>query len=307
MNPIDAVRINFNPDQLLLLNICLAFLLFGVALDLRVTHFKEIVRSPKSTLIGLFSQWILLPVLTISLILIAEPPVSIALGMALVAACPGGNVSNYAVHLAGANAALSVTLTSISTLGAILLTPVYFTLLSHLIPGSEAYAGTIQVDTGQMLRTILQLILLPIVLGMGLRWRFPAFTARIRPAVGLLSMTIFMGFVVVAIYANFQQIVDYLHLVFLLVFLHNCLALSAGYWLARWNNLPEADIRAISIETGIQNSGLGLILIFNFFDGLGGMAMVAAWWGVWHLISAFLLAGWWRRHRSTAKNKPYLN
>ncbi|PHN01433.1 bile acid:sodium symporter family protein [Flavilitoribacter nigricans] len=296
MNPIDAVRINFNPDQLFLLNICLAFLLFGVALDLRLDHFREILKSPKSTIIGLSSQWILLPALTISLILIVQPPVSIALGMALVAACPGGNVSNYAVHLAGANAALSVTLTSISTLGAILLTPLYFSWLSQLIPGSEAYAGTIQVDSGQMLSTILQLILVPIVLGMGLRWRFPEFTAKIRRPVGILSMTIFLGFVFVAVYANFQQIVDYLHLVFLLVLMHNFLALTGGYWFARWNKLPPADIRAISIETGIQNSGLGLILIFNFFDGLGGMAMIAAWWGIWHLISAFSIATWWRRH-----------
>lgn len=294
MTSIDAVSINFNADQLFLLNICLAFLLFGVALDLRVAHFKEIINSPKSTIIGLFSQWLLLPTMTISLILIVQPPVSIALGMALVAACPGGNVSNYAVHLAGANAALSVTLTSISTLGAILLTPLYFTYLSQLIPGSEVYAEAIQVDSRQMLKTIFQLILLPIVLGMGMQWRLPEFTAKIRRPVGILSMAIFLGFVLVAMYANFQQIVDYLHLVFMLVFIHNLLALTGGYWLAQWNKLSQADTRAISIETGIQNSGLGLILIFNFFDGLGGMAMIAAWWGIWHLISAFSIASWWR-------------
>lgn len=303
MNAIDAVRINFNPEQLILLNICLAFLLFGVALDLRLSHFRQVLQSPKSTLIGLFSQWVLLPILTISLILIAQPPVSIALGMALVAACPGGNVSNYAVHLAGANAALSVTLTSISTLGAILLTPIYFTGLSRIIPGSEIYASTIQVDPSQMLSTILQLILVPILLGMGMRWRFPKFTARIRQTVGILSMTIFLGFVFFAVYGNFQNIVDYLHLVFLLVFMHNLLALTGGYWLARLNKLSQADTRAISIETGIQNSGLGLILIFNFFDGLGGMAMIAAWWGIWHLISAFSLASWWRRHKKEIKKE----
>lgn len=299
MNPIDAVKINFNPEQLFLLNICLAFLLFGVALDLRLDHFREIVRSPRSTLIGLLSQWVLLPLLTLSLIFLTAPPVSIALGMALVAACPGGNVSNYAVHLAGANSALSVTLTSISTLAAILVTPLYFAVLSRLIPGSEVYAQSIKVDPGQMVSTIVQLILLPLALGMGMQWRFPKFTARIRRAVGMISMTIFLGFVVMAIYANFQQIVNYLHLVFLLVLMHNSLALSGGYLLAYWNKLPEEDCRAISIETGIQNSGLGLILIFNFFDGLGGMAMVAAWWGIWHLISAFSLASWWRR-RNTA-------
>lgn len=303
MNPIDAVTINFSPEQLVLLNLCLAFLLFGVALDLRTDHFRHILRSPKATLIGLSAQWLLLPAMTISLILLAQPPVSIALGMALVAACPGGNVSNYAVHLADGNAALSVTLTSLSTLGAILLTPLYFNWLSHLIPGSEAYADTIRVEPVQMMRTVLQLILLPILLGMGLRRQFPIFTARIRRAVGLLSMTIFLAFIFVAVYANYQYIADYLHLVFFLVFIHNLLALTGGYWLARWNSLPTADIRAISIETGIQNSGLGLILIFNFFDGLGGMAMIAAWWGIWHLISAFSVASWWRYQKKNADDK----
>ncbi|MCB0628784.1 MAG: bile acid:sodium symporter family protein [Saprospiraceae bacterium] len=295
MDAIDAVKINFNPDQLFLLNICLAFLLFGVALDLRLDHFREIMRTPKAALIGLISQWVVLPILTLSLILLAQPPVSISLGMALVAACPGGNVSNYAVHLARANVALSVTLTSISTLGAILLTPLYFAILSRLIPGSEVYTQTIQVETGQVISTILQLIVVPVILGMSMQYFFPRFAARIKRAVSILSMIIFLGFVVVAIYANFQQIVNYLHLVFFLVFFHNLLALSGGYWFAKWNRLDRSDIRAISIETGIQNSGLGLILIFNFFDGLGGMAMVAAWWGVWHLISAFSLANWWRR------------
>ena len=295
MDPIDAVKINFNPEQLFFLNICLAFLLFGVALDLKVNHFRDIVQAPKATLVGLISQWILLPLLTIGLIYVIQPPVSIALGMALVAACPGGNVSNYAVHLAKGNAALSVTLTSISTFAAILATPFYFMVLGKLIPGSEIYANTIQVEWIQILVTILQIILLPLVLGMLLQWRFPKFTAKIRRGVGILSMVIFIGFVLVAVRANFQQIIDYVHLVFLLVFLHNLLALAGGYWLAKWNNLSQKDARAISIETGIQNSGLGLILIFNFFNGLGGMAMVAAWWGVWHLISAFSLANWWRR------------
>jgi bile acid:Na+ symporter, BASS family len=128
-------------------------------------------------------------------------------------------------------------------------------------------------------------------------YRFPAFAAKIRRPVRQLSMLIFLGFVVFAVRGNFDNIVDYLHLIFLLVLAHNAIALVSGYWWAKANRLPRADARAISIETGIQNSGLGLILIFNFFDGLGGMAMIAAWWGVWHLISAFGLAMLWRQRR----------
>lgn len=295
MENIDRIVINFNPQQLFLLNLCLAFLMFGVALDLRVDNFKRLFRQPKAPLIGLTSQLLLLPLLTLGLIVLFRPPASIALGMLLVAACPGGNVSNFAVHLAGANAALSVLLTSITTLGAVFITPLYFTLLAPLVIDGTGLAHPIYVAPYDMVRTIVQLILLPLALGMALHYRFPAFTERIRRPVRFASLFIFVGFVVAAVHANFDNLVNYLHLVFLLVLVHNAVALSTGYVFARANGLAQADARAIAIETGIQNSGLGLILIFNFFDGLGGMAMIAAWWGIWHLISAFALAMYWSR------------
>ncbi len=295
MDTIDQVRINFNPEQLLLLNICLAFLMFGVALDLRIDNFKEILNRPKAPLVGLFSQWILLPILTLCLIYLLQPPTSIALGMVLIAACPGGNVSNYAVHLSGANAALSVLLTSISTLAAIIVTPLYFTWLTPMIPGYEAYQASIYVDPIKMFSTIFQLILVPLFLGMFINTQYPVFTDRIRKIVKILSMTIFLSFVAFALMGNFENIQKHLHLVFFLVLIHNSLALVMGFWFAKANKLPKGDSRAISIETGIQNSGLALILIFNFFDGLGGMAMIAAWWGIWHLLSAFSLAMWWKQ------------
>ena len=294
MQAIDSVQINFNQDQLLLLNICLAFLMFGVALDLRFDNFRALARSPKAPLVGLSSQLILLPILTLGLVFFFRPSPSIALGMVLLGACPGGNVSNFAVHLANANAALSVLMTSISTLGAVIITPVYFTYLAPFVPGAEKLGRQVSVNPLDMVSTIVQLILIPLIIGMFLNYRFRHFTHRIKRPVRLLSMAIFLGFVVVAIYDNFDNIVNYLHVVFLIVLVHNALALFTGYWWAKGNGLCRQDARAISIETGIQNSALGLILIFNFFEGLGGMAMITAWWGVWHLISAFVLAMWWR-------------
>ncbi len=294
MHPIDSVQINFNPEQLFVLNLCLAFIMFGVALDLRLDNFRALARSPKAPLVGLSSQLILLPILTLGLVFFFRPAPSIALGMVLVAACPGGNVSNFAVHLANANAALSVLMTSVSTLAAIVITPVYFTWLAPLVPGTESLRQQIYVNPLDMANTIVQLILIPLLAGMFLNYRFPRLTSRIKRPVRLFSMAIFLSFVVVAVYGNYDNIVKYLHVVFLLVLVHNATALLAGYWWAKGNGLGRQDARAISIETGIQNSGLGLILIFNFFNGLGGMAMVAAWWGVWHLISAFSLAMLWR-------------
>ena len=298
MQGIDAVQINFNPEQLFILNICLGFLMFGVALDLKKENFLYIVRQPRVALIGLSSQFILLPILSLILILILQPPTSIALGMVLISACPGGNVSNFAVHLAKANAALSVLLTSISTLASIIVTPIYFRNISVFVPGADAYAQDLHVGFGDMAGTIIRLIVVPLIIGMFLNSRFPDFVGKIKKPVRVLSIVIFISFVVFAIAGNFENIKNYLHLVFFLVLIHNVSALSMGYSFAKLLKLPTADARAISLETGIQNSGLGLILIFNFFNGLGGMAMIAAWWGVWHLISAFSLAMIWKRKKT---------
>ncbi|HKK73873.1 MAG TPA: bile acid:sodium symporter family protein [Saprospiraceae bacterium] len=294
MQSIDDIVINFKPEQLFFLNICLGFLMFGVALDLSLRHFRDLFRAPRKPLIGLFSQWILMPSLTLVLVFLLRPAPSVALGMILLACCPGGNVSNYAVHLAKANSALSVLMTSVSTLGAIAVTPLAFTYLSQLIPGTESLRASIQVEPANMIRTILLLIIFPLALGMGMRHYFPRLTAKIQAPVKYLSMAIFLSFVVFAILGNLDNIYRYLHLVFLLVVLHNGLALTMGYFFAKATGLNQADRRAIAIETGIQNSGLGLILIFNFFNGLGGMALIAAFWGIWHLISAFGLAMYWR-------------
>lgn len=293
MDTLDTIQINFKPEQLALLNACLAFLMFGVALDLKTTHFQYVWQHPKASLVGLTSQLILLPALTLGLIYALHPPMSVALGMALVAACPGGNVSNFAVHLSKGNTALSVTLTSVSTIAAIITTPVIFSVVVKLLPGADALAKEIAVSPGQMLGSIVQLILIPLLAGMALAYRFPQFTDRIRRPVRILSLVVFIAFIIVAIAANLENIYQHLSLVFFIVLIHNGLALLTGYNFSRLFRLPVTDARAIAIETGIQNSGLGLILIFNYFDGMGGMAMIAAWWGVWHLISAFALAMWW--------------
>ncbi|MBK8656383.1 MAG: bile acid:sodium symporter [Haliscomenobacter sp.] len=128
MQDIDSIRINFNAEQLTLLNLCLAFIMFGVALDLQIEYFKKVFRSPRVLAVGLASQLVGLPLLTLGLIYLLRPNPSLAFGMLLVAACPGGNVSNYATHLSKANTALSVAMTTISTLGAVLLTPLVFPL-----------------------------------------------------------------------------------------------------------------------------------------------------------------------------------
>lgn len=293
---LDQIRINLDQSTLGLLNFCLAFLTFGVALDIRLRDFRELVREPKKIVVGLISQWILLPIWTLFLIYLFQPPPSIALGLALVAACPGGNISNYASHLSKANAALSVTLTSTVTLLAILSTPLVFHLCTLLIPGAEKLLTKISIEPSSVIQSIAFLILTPLILGLLLAHRYPNVAAKIRKPVRYLSLAIFIIMLTAAIYANLDHINQYLKLVFWLVLVHNGVAYLIGFYFSRLNKLSIYDARAISIETGVQNAGLGLILVFNFFDGIGGMALVTAWWGVWNLFAAFLLANWWSRH-----------
>ncbi len=295
MTDINSIQINFDQGQVILLNICLGFLMFGVALDLKLSDFSYVLTNKKAVLSGLISQWILLPFLTVLLVWLFQPVYSIALGMILIAACPGGNVSNYAVHLSGANVALSVVLTMISTIFCALSTPFIFAQLRKFIP--EGHAGEIIFDISfmNMISTIVQLILVPLILGYVCVTFFPMLVNKIKGVVKKLSLLIFIGFVVAAVAGNLDNLKNYIGLVFFIVLIHNGLALAVGYFFSSSiMKLPSDDAKAISIETGIQNSGLALILIFNFFDGMGGMALIAAWWSVWHLLSSLALATWWK-------------
>ncbi|RLD22625.1 MAG: bile acid:sodium symporter family protein, partial [Bacteroidetes bacterium] len=242
------------------------------------------------------------PVITIVLIKLWGPMPSVALGLIMIASCPGGNVSNFAVHLGKGNTALSITLTSIVTLFAILITPLSFSLWSRLLPETQTILAKIQVDHLSMLRVIGLVLLVPLIAGMLFNRRFAKITARIKRPVRSISLVMFASFIFFAVFANRVNIVKYLQLVFALVIVHNILALGAGYAFARLNQRSVKDAKAICMETGVQNAGLGLILILNFFGEYGGMMLVAAFWGVWNLIAALTLGLYWNfRSKYTAR------
>jgi BASS family bile acid:Na+ symporter len=269
--------------------------MFGVALELKLENFKEIVRNPKSTLVGLSSQFLVLPILTFFLIWIIRPMPSIALGMILVAACPGGNISNFMSAMAKGNAALSVGLTAISTSLAIIMTPINFTLWGNLYLGTRPLMKTINLDPIDMFVNIILIVGIPVVMGIFFAKKYPGITAKIVGPIKKFSILVFIAFVVIGFSNNYNHFLEYIHMVVILVFLHNAFALTAGFTMGSIFKLPQMDRRSLAIETGIQNSGLGLILIFNFFNGLGGMAVVAAWWGIWHIISGLCIAWFWSR------------
>lgn len=292
---LDDVTIQFNENQVRILNFCLGFIMFGVALDLSFKDFGEVWRNKKSTIAGIISQLIFLPLLTIGLIWILKPSDSIAMGMLLIAVCPGGNVSNYAVHLARGNTALSVVLTFISTVTSSVFTPLSFAFLYLWLPASTHKTTTsLSVPFPEMIATVFTLMIIPLVAGIVFSKNFPDIRQKILPWVKRSSLLLFLGIIISGLISNLDNINLHLGKVFYIVLLHNSLALIGGFLLASAFGTPIKDKVSISIETGIQNSGLALVLIFNFFDGLGGMALIAAWWSIWHLISALTMALYFR-------------
>lgn len=293
--PLDSIRLNFSQGDLLVLNLALALIMFGVALDLKWEDFRYLAKNPKGFFLGVFSQFILLPFLTWILVWILSPPPSVALGMILVASCPGGNVSNFLTAWSKGNIALSVSLTAFSTVAAIALTPLSFSFWASNYAPTAGLLREIELDILDMFVTVGLILGIPLVLGIVVRQRFGLWADKISKILKPLSILIFAAFIVVAFLGNFDLFLNYVGLIFLWVLAHNFFALSAGFITGKVSNLPLADVKTLTIETGIQNSGLGLVLIFTYFDGLGGMALLTAWWGIWHLVSGMIIASVWNK------------
>jgi BASS family bile acid:Na+ symporter len=193
-------------------------------------------------------------------------------------------------HLAGGNTALSVSLTALATLLAVTMTPLNLGLWGGWYGPTAGILKHVSIDLWEMVRLVALLLGLPLLLGMGVRhWR-PGLASRLSPFFRVASLVFFIGLVLFALWTNREVFYAYVSLVFGIVVLHNALALLTGYSLARVLRLPTPEVKTLTLETGIQNSGLGLLLIFTFFKGMGGMALVAAFWGIWHLGSGLLIA-----------------
>lgn len=306
LEALDHIRLNFSPSSLHALNIAIGFVMFGVALEIKLSSFKEIFMSPKPAIIGFLSQFLFLPAFTFLLIILLKDWLTptMALGMVLVAACPGGNVSNFISSLAKGNVALSVSLTAIATVGAIFLTPLNFAFWGKLVIQffENQAAGNlirpIEIDIYQVFQTIFIILGIPLFLGIYINNKFPEFTKKVTGPIKKLSVIIFSAIVILALAKNFNHFLTSIEFIFIIVLLHNALALTIGYSLASIFKLSNANRRSISIETGIQNSGLALVLIFNpkIFPPeleLGGMAIIAAWWGIWHILAGLSIATIW--------------
>ena len=299
INPIniDDIKINFNTEGLWVLNIAIAVIMFGVALGIKIDDFKRLFQNPKIVFVGVLSQFILLPAATFLAIVLLKPHPSFALGMMMIAACPGGNVSNFFSKMAGGNAALSVSLTAFATLICIFMTPFNLQFWGSLYEPTNVILKTVELNWVDLLKLVSLILGIPLVLGMVINHYYTKISRKIEKVLKPLSMIVFILLIAIAFSQNITIFTKHIHLVLFLVVFHNIFAFVLGYFTAKIFGLNKTDSKTIAIETGIQNGGLGLLLIFGFFDGLGGMALLAAFWGIWDVFSGMALATYWGRKK----------
>ncbi|CAM3738206.1 bile acid:sodium symporter family protein [Parendozoicomonas haliclonae] len=293
-----------NPGSLLALNLILAIIIFGVSLGLKPVDFIRVARKPKAPVVGLLAQFLILPALTCLATWQLQIDPALALGMMLVAACPGGSFSNVMTFIARGNVATSISMTAVSSLAAIIMTPFNFALYASLNPYTRPLLQDIALDPWQIVVLFVFVIGIPLVLGMLIGHHVPRLAQRLEKPFRNFSVLALFAFVGLGIFKNRELLPSVLGLLALLVIAHNLIALLIGQLSARTFGLPEQDKRAVTLEVGIQNSGLALSILFTFFPGQGAMILVAALWGVWHLITGLGLALWWsaRDNRLTGKS-----
>ena len=310
---LDALNINLGAGEMFIVNIILAFVMFGVALGIKPQTFKDVFRNPKSVIMGISLQWIALPAVTFLVAILLNPVITpmVAIGMLLVASCPGGNISNFISSLSKGNVELSVSMTAISTAFAPLITPFNFWFWGTLYCKYASVHNdipTLSIPFMDMLHQILLILGVPIVLGLVVSRYLPNLSQKLKKPTSILSILLFIGMVIVSLtqvltaleqrWAVYAGILSAL----VVVIIHNASALGVGFYGATLLKAPKADRRSLTIETGIQNSGLGLALLFNpaifpvdVWQNNGGMVIITALWGIWHIISGLTVATLFRR------------
>lgn len=299
-----SAQLNFDAKSLLILNVIIALMMFGVSLSLRVEDFQRIIREPKAPAAGMIAQFLLLPALTCLVTVVFNIRPELALGMMLIAACPGGSLSNIMTWVARGNLAASISMTAASSLAATVLTPLNFTFWANVNPATRAILRDIDISAGSLLLQILLVLGLPIVLGMVIGARSPKLVAKTDKPLRWLSLGVFVVFLGIAFSNNAQLFIEKIDTFFLLVVGHNAMALVAGWLIARAMKLNQAETRAVTLESGLQNSGLGLVIIFTFMPEASEMMLIAAFWGVWHLVSGIAVSSYWARKPITDGSEP---
>ncbi len=301
---IDRLQVDLSDGFQLVVKIVVAGFLFGIALDTRLADFRDVVRRPWVIGVGLVTQYVVAPALTLAVTLALDVRGSVAIGMLLVACCPAGNLSNILTHRARGDVALSISLTGVSNILAVVVTPVALAFWSGLNPAANALLRDVELQPWDLVGEVAVLIGLPFAAGLFVAWRAPGFAAKARPFVEPGALVLLLLIVVGGLASQFGHFVDYVGVVVVPIVLQNLLALGAGYGAGRACRLGEPGTRAMTFELGVRNTGLALVLALGFFADLGGVVFVAALWGMWDVATGLVLSTWWRSRVPTAAPEP---
>jgi bile acid:Na+ symporter, BASS family len=281
--------------QQLALSLVLMVMVFTVALELRVVDFKNVGQTPRAVLVGLLAQFILLPGATWLATLALDLPANTEAAMILVACCPGGALSNYVTHYGRGNTALSISISAVAALLALVLTPFNFSWMVASNPATAGWLKQLDIDASGIWWSLLILLGLPMTAGLFANHRWPEVTRKLRKPLGRFSVLALFAFIALALWRDRAQLDARILMPLVLVIAHNALGLGLGGIGAWAFRLDERDRRAVIIEGGMQNSGLALGIIAVQFDANLGMVVIASLWGMWHIVSGFTLATLWRR------------
>jgi BASS family bile acid:Na+ symporter len=282
---LDSLRIVLDPIGQTGVALALMLVMFSVALGLRIDDFAFLRDRPLLFVGGVIVQVLVLPLATFFLILAMKPAASIALGMIVVAACPGGAVSNLLTYLSRGNVAASVALTTTSSLLAAVLTPASIMFWSHAYQPTAELLESLDVSPLMFLAQTTFLLAVPLVLGMVVAAKAPDVAARMKKRTKILGVSVLVGVIIYGIAYFFPVLYPALPLLASVVVVHNSVAFLTGAAAGMVLSRTAATRRAMTFEIGIQNSGLALVILLSQLKGLGGAAAVAAVWGVWHLIA----------------------
>ena len=281
--------------QKLVLSLVLATMVFSVALELKVDDFRRVAQTPRAVVCGLIPQFILLPVGTWLATLVLDLPPDIEVAMILVAACPGGSLSNVITHFGHGNTALSVSVSAVASLIALVATPFNFSWMVASNPATASWLRTLAIDPSDIWISLLLLLAVPMALGLSLTHFKPALSKRLQKPLANFSLVALLAFIVAGLVKERQLLTLGLLPLLAIVVLHNASGLLFGYLTGLAMRVSEFDRRAVMIEGGMQNSGLALGIIAVQFNSDLGMVLIASLWGIWHIVSGLALAFFWRR------------
>lgn len=283
-------EIYYNAGTQWTLNIVLASMIFGIALDILWQDFKDILNMPKAIIAGLLAQFVALPAITTGLTLLLDLPAGIELGMILVASCPGGAISNFVTHLSKGNTALSISMTAAASSIATFMLPINLVFWSQINPDTANFMTSINFDRSALFFSLVWILGTPLFLGLLIRHKCPTLAKTLHKILKTTSILALFSFIIIAIYNNKEAFFSHFELIFTLVLIHNAIAFLLGFLAGKFANLSIRDIKATTIEVGMQNSSLAVVIVFTQFNGESGMALISAFWGTWHIASGLIIA-----------------